>query len=349
MMRHRAGSGEGGRGENRERRARRKPERRWVGTMGLVALMTAGLLLRPGPAARAATQESVNVLSGFSVGFMVAYIADKGKLFEQEGVPVKMTYSVSGKAAVDAMVAGAGVMAISGAFPAVSAAQTAPVYVVAPITRDDESTKLIVRAGINSPADLKGKRVGYQFGSDGHLYIVRYMEKNHLSMNDITSLNIPAEALGAAFSRGDIDALVVWEPLAGKILQEVKGSRVLGGRGVVTIFNVVTVRKDFVEAHPQTAQKLLGALVKANAFIKSHPEEAIKYTAEVGKITEAQVKEIMSSYTFSMVMDEPFFDGMDAAAAFLHMRGLTKQKVDARVFVYDKLMREVAPDLVKVK
>lgn len=349
MMRHRGDSGKGGREGTRPGEASRRPDRWWAGRLGLVALVAAGLILWPGPAARPAAQEPVNVLSGFSVGFMVAYIADKERLFEQEGVPVRMTYSVSGKAAVDAMVAGAGVMAISGAFPAVSAAQAAPVYVLAPITRDDESTKLIVQSGINTPADLKGRKVGYQFGSDGHLYIVRYMEKHHLSTNDVTSLNIPAEALGAAFSRGDINAAVVWEPLAGKILQDVKGSKVLGGRGVVTIFNVVTVRKDFVEARPETARKLLQALVKANAFIKSHPEEAVKYTAEVGKITEAQVKQIMPSYTYSMVMDEAFFDGMDAVATFLHMRGLIKQKVDRRVFVYDKLMREVAPELVKVK
>jgi aliphatic sulfonates family ABC transporter substrate-binding protein len=313
----------------------------------MVAVVPLGGTVVTPPSVQAA--EPVTVLSGFSVGFMVAYVAEKEKLFEKEGVPVKMQYSVSGKAAVDAMVAGAGVMAISGAFPAVSAAATAPVYVVAPITRDDSSTTdmVIVRSGINTAADLKGKRMGYQFGSDGHLVMLRYLEKNGMTLGDVASQNVPAEGLVAAFARGDLDGLVVWEPHAGKALEAVPGAKVLDSKGVVTIFNVVTMRKDFVEAQPETARKLLRALVTANEFIKKNVDRAAQHTAEVGKIDLAQVKRIMPSYTYDMTMDPAFHDGMDAVASFLQARGLTKQKADSRRFVFDRLMREVSPSFVK--
>jgi ABC-type nitrate/sulfonate/bicarbonate transport system substrate-binding protein len=314
----------------------------------MAAAVAGGLVASVAPSpVSSATAQPVTVLSGFSVGFMVAYVAEKEKLFEKEGVPVTMQYSVSGKAAVDAMVAGAGVMAISGAFPAVSAAAAAPVYVVAPITRDDASTKLIVRSNIQSASELKGKRVGYQFGSDGHLVILRYLEKNGMALGDIASQNVPAEGLVAAFARGDLDGLVVWEPHASKALEAVPGAKVLDSKGVVTIFNVVTMRKDFVEAQPETARKLLRALVTANEFIKKNVERAAQHTAEVGKIDVAQVKQIMPSYTYDMTLDLAFHDGMDAVASFLQARGLTKQKADARSFVFDRLMREVSPSFVK--
>jgi ABC-type nitrate/sulfonate/bicarbonate transport system substrate-binding protein len=311
----------------------------------MVAVVPLGGTVVSPPGVQAA--EPVTVLSGFSVGFMVAYVAEKEKLFEKEGVPVKMQYSVSGKAAVDAMVAGAGVMAISGAFPAVSAAAAAPVYVVAPITRDDASTKLIVRSSIQSVTDLKGKRVGYQFGSDGHLVMLRYLEKNGMTLGDIASQNVPAEGLVAAFARGDLDGLAVWEPHAGKALEAVPGAKILASKGVVTIFNVVTMRKDFVEAQPEMARKLLRALVAANDFIKTNVDRAAQYTAEIGKIDVAQVKQIMPAYTYDMTLDPAFYDGMDAVASFLQARGLTKLKADPRNFVFDRLMRGISPSLVK--
>jgi NitT/TauT family transport system substrate-binding protein len=318
-----------------------------VGLVLAVALavgLAASVTVSP-PAASSA--EPVTVLAGFGVQFMQVYVADREKLFEKEGVPVTMKYSTSGKVAVDGMVAGAGVMAISGVFGAVSAASIAPVYIVAPLSIEDGDTKLIVRPGIQSAGDLKGKRVGYQLGTDGHLFMIRYLEKNKLAPGDVVSQNVPAEGLVAAFARGDLDAVAVWEPVAGKARAALAGARVLADKGVVPIYNPVSMRKDFAEGQPETARKLLKALVAANDFIKRNPDRAAEHTAAIGKMDVAEVKSLMATYTYDMTINPAFYEAMDAVAGFLAVSSITKQKADPRKFVYDRLLREVSPALVK--
>jgi ABC-type nitrate/sulfonate/bicarbonate transport system substrate-binding protein len=297
---------------------------------------------------RAATAaEPVTVLAGFGVQFMQVYVADKAKLFEKEGVSVTVKLSTTGKIAVDGLVAGAGVMSVSGVFPAVSAAATGPIYVITPVAIDDGDTKLIVRSGIGSPDDLKGKRVGYQLGTDGHLFILKYLEKEGMAESDITSRNVPVEGLVSAFARGDLDAVVVWEPIATKALKVVADSKVLAAKGVVPIYNPISMRKDFVENDPETARKLLKGLLAAHEFIKRNPDKAAEITAEVGQMDIGLVRELMDTYVYTMTIDDGFYNGIGAIADFLHLTGSIKNKADPRKLVYSALMKEVAPSNVK--
>ena len=295
----------------------------------------------------AMTAEPVTIMVGQGLQFAAGYVADKEKFFEKEGVAVSIKFATSGKVGVDSMVAGSGVMAISGIFPAVSAAATAPVYIIAPVSIEDGDTKLVVAPGIKSAADLKGKRVGYKLGSDGHLFILRYLEKFGMDLEDIISQNVPPPGLVAAFSRGDLDAVAVWEPIAGKALKSVPDATVLAAKGVVPIYNPVSMRKDFAESQPETARKLVKALVAATDFINENPDRAAQVAAEVTKLELGEVKRIMSTYTYTMTIDPAFYTGMDNVAAFLQKRKLTKTKADPRKFVFEQLMREASPSHVE--
>src|SRR6185437_17177841 len=65
---------------------------------------------------------------------------------------------------------------------------------------------------IATVADLKGKRVALNKGSNVHYLLVRALEHAGLKYSDITpEFLAPSDAL-AAFSRGSIDAWVIWDP-----------------------------------------------------------------------------------------------------------------------------------------
>ena len=323
--------------------------RTWVTLRLIVTVAVAGSVMAAGVIwPRSATAaEPVTIISGQGLQFAAGYVADKEKFFEKEGVDVIIKFATSGKVGVDSMVAGSGVMAISGVFPAVSAAATAPVYIIAPVSVEDGDTKLVVRPGINSAADIKGKRVGYKLGSDGHLFILRYLEKFGMDLDDIRSQNVPVAGLVAAFSRGDLDAVAVWEPVSSKALEAVPGATMLAAKGIVPIYNPVSMRKDFVESQPETARKLVRALVAATDFINENPDRAAQIAAGVTKLEVDEVKRIMSTYTYTMTIDRAFYAGMDNVAGFLYQRKLTRTKADPKKFVFEQLMREASPSHVK--
>lgn len=327
--------------------SQRKRGRRagWMGTALAAVLVTAGQVGAPTAWAQS---ESVTVLAGYDALFTPAYVAEKEKLFEQEGLAVSMKYSVSGKVAVDALVAGAGVMGVSGSLVSVSAAAAAPVYIVAPIARSEEVMFLITAPGIGTAADLKGKRLGFQFGTEGHRYTLLYLQKNGVAEGQVTLQNVPVEALPAAFARGDLQAVALWEPHATKALQALPGAKILAtSRGVSAVYGVVTMRKDFVELKPELARKLLRAMLRATEFINANPDRAAQYLADAGKIEAPLARQMMKGMTYGMALDKAFYDEAEDVAGFLHLRGLTKAKADPREFVYDRLMRDVAPVLVK--
>ena len=222
-----------------------------------------------------------------------------------------------------------------------------PTYVITPVAIDDGDTKMIVRSGIDNKDDLKGKRVGYTLGSDGHLFVLKYLNQQGMTDSDIISQNVPTEGLVSAFVRGDLDAVVVWEPVAAKALAALEGSKVLAAKGVVPIYNPISMRKDFVENDPETAQKLLRALLAAHEFIKENPDKAAEITAEVGQMEVGFVRELMDTYIYTMTIDDGFYNGIGAIADFMYLTGDLKKKADPRKLVYSDLMKAVAPSNVK--
>ena len=65
---------------------------------------------------------------------------------------------------------------------------------------------------IDSIADLKGKRVALNKGSNVHYLLVRALEANGLSLSDIESVYLPPADARAAFEKGSVDAWVIWDP-----------------------------------------------------------------------------------------------------------------------------------------
>lgn len=297
----------------------------------------------------ATAQEKLTILSGYDIQFMHGYIADKEGMFKEEGLDVTVKYSVSGKVAVDGVVAGAGVLGISGSLVSVTAATQAPIYVVAPLARSEHLMEMVTLSGIDEAADLKGKRIAFQFGTEGHKFVLLYLQKNGLSVDDVTLMNIPAQALPPALSRGDVDVVAVWPPHSTKALEATAGAKVLTtSHGVSAVYGVVIMRKDFVESNPEGARKLLRGLLRADKFIKENPERTLEYFAEQGKIDMATARKINAGAKpeYGMALDKAFFDENQASADFLADHGFTPSRADANDFMHEQLMRDVAPELV---
>lgn len=65
---------------------------------------------------------------------------------------------------------------------------------------------------IKSVADLKGKRIAYNKGSNVHYFLVKLLEKHGLKYEDVQSVFLPPPDARAAFEKGAVDAWIIWDP-----------------------------------------------------------------------------------------------------------------------------------------
>jgi NitT/TauT family transport system substrate-binding protein len=84
---------------------------------------------------------------------------------------------------------------------------------------------VVARPGIDSLADLKGKKIGVEVGFVGHLMLLNALEKAGMSESDVELVNVPTNETPQVLASGDVAAIVAWQPNSGQALQQVPGSK----------------------------------------------------------------------------------------------------------------------------
>ena len=87
------------------------------------------------------------------------------------------------------------------------------VYVGATVPRPKLEAIVVPKdSPIKTVADLKGKRVGYNKGSNVQYFLVKLLQKHGLQYSDVQSVFLPPPDARAAFEKGAIDAWIIWDP-----------------------------------------------------------------------------------------------------------------------------------------
>ena len=88
----------------------------------------------------------------------------------------------------------------------------------------DSSEALVTRngAGIDKPADLKGKRIAVPIGSTAHFSLMGALKMYSLTEKDVTVVGMSPAEIAAAWAQNAIDAAFVWYPVQAKIRENGK-------------------------------------------------------------------------------------------------------------------------------
>lgn len=162
--------------------------------------------------------------------------------------------------------------------------------------------ELVVKPGINSPADLKGKTVADpQQGNTQDVALKKWLADTKLA--DVKVQNSDNALILDQFKKGALDGAWVPEPWASRLVQEA-GAKVLldekslwpEGKFPTT---VVVVRSQFLAQHPQTVQAVLRGLLSANDLAVANP-------AEAKAAVNAQLKTLTGKELAPQVIDRAF-------------------------------------------
>ena len=153
------------------------------------------------------------------------------------------------------------------------------------VAGDNEALVARNGSGINTIADLKGKRIGTPFASTAHYSLLAALSQNGLSPNDVRLVDLQPQAILAAWDRGDIDAAYSWLPTLDQLRKTGKDlttSRQLAKDGKATL-DLGAVRDEFADAHPDVVDIWRQQEARALKLIHDDPAAAAKaLAAEIG-------------------------------------------------------------------
>jgi sulfonate transport system substrate-binding protein len=189
------------------------------------------------------------------------------------GYTVSWTEFPSGPPLLEALNVGAIDFGVAGEAPPIFAqAAGAPLVYLAndPPAPRGEAILVPKESPLKSVADLRGKKVVLNKGSNVHYLLVRALEQAGLKYTDIQPVFLaPADAL-AAFTHGAVDAWVIWDPYEAAA-EASTGARILAdGTGLVTNYQFYFSSKKFLAENAPAADVVLEALNETDEWAKSN-------------------------------------------------------------------------------
>ena len=206
------------------------------------------------------------------------YVAQAEGYFEAAGLDVKVTDCNGGHRCLQLVLEGAADVATASDSPVMFRSFEREDYaVIGTFATTSVDVKLVARtsAGVTTPAQLRGKKVGVVRGSSSQYFLDSYLLWHGIDPGLVDLVWLQPDEMVAAMLSGKVAAVAAWEPFAFDTLGAMKGdASVLPDAGIYTLsFNLVA-HKRLTGARDAELVKLLRAVARAEIFIQSHPVKA---------------------------------------------------------------------------
>lgn len=324
---------------------------------GLLGLVIAALVLP----VSAQTKVTIGTARDPNLGAQIVIARDKG-FFRQAGLDVAVKYFPSGGDLMSAFASGSIDYGSSGTTPVVGAlSRGVPLKIIAQIADISGAQQLIVKKSIDSLDGLKGKKIGVLLGTDSQSLWAHIVKAHRFDAKSVTLVNMgPAEMI-AAFVRGDVAGLSVWEPHATKARELGDGKALITGTysylgGVAKpqrIFgdHAVLFANEAALQNKAATQGVFSALQKADDFMMKHRREAAEVLGKEFGLKPADMEAIMGPRVnrYTLRVNGQLISDMNKLAAFLHSVKTITRRVNVRSAIDVGPLKAFDPGLVTLR
>lgn len=284
------------------------------------------------------------VFMGFSAwpGWFPWQIAQEEKIFEANKVKVDLKWFDGYLDSINALAAGqldANTQTLNDTINSIAAGAAQVIVLV-----NDNSTgndKIIVRDGINTIADLKGKRIGVEVGTVDHFLLLLGLKKAGLSFKDVQIQPLETRTAATVFVAEQVDAVGVFAPFTTKALERPGSKELFSSQdfpGAIPDHLVVT--KKMIEERPQDVQALVNTWFDTLKFMKKNSEKSLQILAKRAGVTVEEYKKYDTGTKILTIQDnlKAFSPGKDMTSLSYAAQEISKFLVQL------KLIKQ-APDL----
>ncbi|KWE56881.1 ABC transporter substrate-binding protein [Burkholderia ubonensis] len=136
---------------------------------------------------------------------------------------------------------------------------------------------------IRSVAQLRGKKVALNKGSNVHYLLVKALEHAGLAYADIQPVYLTPADARAAFVQRNVDAWVIWDPYLAAAERQLNARAIANGEGLVRNTQYFLAARKYAAAQPQVLRALLDEVDAVDRWARNHvPDVAAQLSPLVG-------------------------------------------------------------------
>ena len=178
---------------------------------------------------------------------------------------------------------------------------------------------VVVKEGITSMTDLKGKTVGAEPGFPPYFILQYLLNKESMTLKDVNFKDLPSQDAGNAFVAGQLDAAGTYEPYLTKSAEMRKGGKVLisSANTEHLIVDFLFASDTLIKEQPQVLQDVAKGWFAALDYYKQHEEESIGIMANAFSVSPAEMKDFKTGVSWLNLDDnKKIFDKSRSNNAF---------------------------------
>jgi len=232
------------------------------------------------------------------------YAQASGEVEKATGYKVTFRKLDSGADVIRALASGSVQLGEAGSSPiAAGLSQGLDISLFWVLDNINDAEALVARngSGVTSIAALKGRKIGVPFVSTSHFHTLVALQAAGVNPNDVKIVNLRPPEVAAAWTRGDIDATYIWDPVLAKVKQSgtvlTTSGRVAKESGKATFDGFVVSRK-FARENPEFVARFVKVLAAADADYRAHTaawQAGSPQVAAVAKVSGANAQDVPAS------------------------------------------------------
>ena len=268
-------------------------------------------------ACQGGSRTKLNIGGGLNIS-MLAIVAEQEGFFKAQGVDAEFHTLQNGKVAFDAVAANQMDLGIvtDANIAALGHAGLGDVRVLGTITSKTDDALVARRdAHIATPADLNGKKIAYVPAGTSEVFLALFAKARGIDLQGDKPIVMTAQAMQAAITHRDVDAVSVWQPFRLNIMSALgaNGIEFVNG-GVYPAAILLIAKQQTLSARSGEVIKVLKALVAASQYIKTHREESITLLAKAIGVDRDSLDKSWAEYQFGVSADPALNSHLDDVA-----------------------------------
>ncbi len=288
-------------------------------------LIFTGILVKRG--GQSSEQFKIGVVSW--VGFGPFYIAEDQGFFKEAGVDATVLKIENDGALRSALTSGE-LKGIIGALDSMASgiANGLIAKVALKVDESDGSDGLLVREGVTSVKDLKGKRIAFPKGVPCHFFLLNLLKREDMTSKDIEPVYMEAGDAAVAFMAGKVDAAVTWEPWLSKADKPEYGHILISSKEAPGIIvDLFAFSPDTIKNHRKGAVAVLDAWFRALRFLREHPDKGCAIIGKNMGIPKDEVRDMLKGLRFATLEENiRYFESGAFASSFNEAVDIYKQE-----------------------
>lgn len=236
--------------------------------------------------------------------------------------------------------------------------------ILATTLQSNFSAQLITSSGTgitSDPGSLRGKRIGVVRNTVGDIYLYKLLRKGDLGEADVVLVNARPPELRALFVRGDVDAVILWDPFlqqAAREYRKLTSDKKEPSRGEpvvlvdpslhTQIFNIVTTRQKLSD-NREAFVRLLRALIRAERYIADDRAVAQAEAENWLNLQKGDLDDVFAKTEYRVHLNVPLLSReLKEQLEWLKLsRPDTYVPDNLSVYIDTSLLKEIDPDRVQ--